>query len=433
MTRELLPSHYKSLLTILIVFFVLFLSSCSEKEDTFIEPEVVKALPIINVDSIFINLDEEIIKKKAASIDKVFSNLRRKVGFNGTVLYAEKGRIIYNKAWGFRDLRKRRDSLHVEDKFQLSSVSKMFTAEAVMILKNEGKIDYDVDIREYIPEFPYEGITTRLLLHHRSGLSRYESLADAKWPDRKKPFLNEDMIEYYVIHQPTPYFKPDKGFNYSNVNYALLASIVERVSGMSFADFMRTRIFEPLGMDNSYIYEMRPDTLVSAYLEDVVQGYYMDRRRPMQAPNEYLNGVKGDKIMMSNTEDMFKFWTAVDYGLLVPDSIQDEAFKPGSPKSKKRKDNYGFGWRIPSKYPGCYYHYGWWKAYRSFFIRDDVNDKTIIILTNTNKGPNSDHFWKIINDKSNPIPPASVNITYWESKIGSRFPYSSYRDRIISE
>ncbi|MBQ5689104.1 MAG: hypothetical protein IIV21_03980, partial [Bacteroidales bacterium] len=86
MTRELLPSHYKSLLTILIVFFVLFLSSCSEKEDTFIEPEVVKALPIINVDSIFINLDEEIIKKKAASIDKVFSNLRRKVGFNGTVL-----------------------------------------------------------------------------------------------------------------------------------------------------------------------------------------------------------------------------------------------------------------------------------------------------------------------------------------------------------
>lgn len=433
MTRELLPSHYKSLLTILIVFFVLFLSSCSEKEDTFIEPEVVKTLPIINVDSIFINLDEEIIKKKAASIDKVFSNLRRKVGFNGTVLYAEKGRIIYNKAWGFRDLRKRRDSLHVEDKFQLSSVSKMFTAEAVMILKNEGKIDYDVDIREYIPEFPYEGITTRLLLHHRSGLSRYESLADAKWPDRKKPFLNEDMIEYYVIHQPTPYFKPDKGFNYSNVNYALLASIVERVSGMSFADFMRTRIFEPLGMDNSYIYEMRPDTLVSAYLEDVVQGYYMDRRRPMQAPNEYLNGVKGDKIMMSNTEDMFKFWTAVDYGLLVPDSIQDEAFKPGSPKSKKRKDNYGFGWRIPSKYPGCYYHYGWWKAYRSFFIRDDVNDKTIIILTNTNKGPNSDHFWKIINDKSNPIPPASVNITYWESKIGSRFPYSSYRDRIISE
>ena len=419
----------------LFLIFIIALSviSCSDKDNEIIEPEVVKALPIINVDSIFINLDNDIIKKKAASVDKVMSNLRKKVGFNGTVLYAEQGRIIYNKAWGFRNLRKRCDSLHVEDRFQLSSVSKMFTAEAIMILKNEGKIDYDTDIREYIPEFPYEGITTRLLLHHRSGLSRYESLADAKWPDRKKPFLNEDMIKYYATHKPDPYFKPDGGFNYSNVNYALLAFIIERTSGMSFADYMRIKLFEPLGMNDSYIYEMDPNNNVSAYIEDIVQGYYMDRRRPMQAPNEYLNGVKGDKMMISNTEDMFKFMTAVDYGLLLPDSIQDEAFKPGSPKSRKRKDNYGFGWRIPSKYPGCYFHYGWWKAYRSFFIRDDVNDKTIIVLTNTNKGPNSDHFWKIINDKTNPIPPASVNITYWEAKIGSRFPYSSYRQRVIEE
>ncbi len=426
MTKKL---YYLFLICITILCFV----SCSDKDNEIIEPEIVKALPVINVDSIFINLDNEIIKKKAASVDKVMSNLRKKVGFNGTVLYAEQGRIIYNKAWGFRDLRKRRDSLQVEDRFQLSSVSKMFTAEAIMILKNEGKIDYDTDIREYIPEFPYEGITTRLLLHHRSGLSRYESLADAKWPDRKKPFLNEDMIEYYATHKPDPYFKPDGGFNYSNVNYALLASIIERTSSMSFADYMKVKIFEPIGMNDSYIYEMDPNSNVSQYIEDIVQGYYMDRRRPMQAPNEYLNGVKGDKMMISNTEDMFKFMTAVDYGLLLPDSIQDEAFKPGSPKSRKRKDNYGFGWRIPSKHPGCYFHYGWWKAYRSFFIRDDVNDKTIIVLTNTNKGPNSDHFWKIINDKTNPIPPASVNITYWETQIGSRFPYSSYRQRVIEE
>ena len=421
--------YYLFLICTTILGFV----SCSNKDNEIIEAEVIKALPVINVDSIFINLDNDIIKGKAASVDKVISNLRKKVGFNGTVLYAEQGRIVYNKAWGYRNLRKRCDDLQANDIFQLSSVSKMFTAEAIMILKNEGKIDYDTDIRDYIPEFPYEGITTRLLLTHRSGLPRYESLADAQWPDRKKPFLNEDMIEYYAIHKPDPYFKPDDGFNYSNVNYALLASIIERTSGMSFADYMKVKVFEPIGMDNSYIYEMDPDNNVSLYIEDIVQGYYMDRRRPMQAPNEYLNGVKGDKMMISNTEDMFKFMTAVDYGLLLPDSIQDEAFKPGSPKSRKRKDNYGFGWRISSKHPGCYYHYGWWKAYRSFFIRDDVNDKTIIVLTNTNKGPNSDHFWKIINDKTNAIPPASVNISYWEAKNGCRFPYSSYRQRIVEE
>ena len=233
MTKKL---YYLFLICTTILGFV----SCSNKDNEIIEAEVIKALPVINVDSIFINLDNEIIKKKAASVDKVMSNLRKKVGFNGTVLYAEQGRIIYNKAWGFRNLRKRCDSIQSDDMFQLSSVSKMFTAEAVMILKNEGKIDYDTDIREYIPEFPYEGITTRLLLNHRSGLSRYESLADAEWPDRKKPFFNEDMIEYYVKYHPNPYFKPDKRFHYCNVNYALLASIIERVSGMSFADYMKT-------------------------------------------------------------------------------------------------------------------------------------------------------------------------------------------------
>lgn len=105
------------------------------------------------------------------------------------MLFAEKGRVIYEKAFGFRDLRLRRDSLKINDSFQLSSLSKMFTAEAIMILKHQKLIDYDMDLRTYIPEFPYEGITIRMLLNHRSGLSRYESLADKYWPDRKKPFL----------------------------------------------------------------------------------------------------------------------------------------------------------------------------------------------------------------------------------------------------
>lgn len=424
-----ITSKKSRLIALAIVIITAIYSSCSNKEEQFIEPEEVKKLPVVKVDSIFIDLNSDIIHNKANAIDKVFSNLRRKTGFNGTVLYAEQGQIIYEKAWGFRDLRKRRDSLHIDDRFQLSSVSKMFTAEAIMILRSQGKIDYDNDIREYIPEFPYEGVTTRLLLNHRSGLSRYESLADAEWPDRNKPFFNDDMIDYYVKHQPTPYFKPNGGFNYSNVNYALLACIIERISGMTFADYMKTYIFEPLGMNDSYIYEMPDSTRVPMYIDSIVQGYYLGRKRPMQAQNEYLNGVKGDKMMISNTKDMFRFWTAVDYGLLVPDSIQDEAFQPGSPKSKKRKDNYGFGIRISSKYPGCYYHYGWWKGYRSFFIRDDVDDKTIIVLTNTDKGPGSDHFWKIINDDSYSLPPASVNIPYWETIENRRLPHSCYKER----
>lgn len=389
----------------------------------------VQSWPVVNVDSIFMDLDKPVLDRKAEQIDRTFQNLKKKTSFNGTVLFAEKGRIILKKSYGVRNLKTRKDELNVDDVFQLSSVSKMFTAEAIMILNSRQLIDYYVDIKNYIPEFPYNGITTRMLLTHRSGLSRYESLADNHWPNKKIPFTNNDMIDYYVKYKPDPYFRPDNGFHYCNVNYALLASIVERVSGKSFVDFMQENVFDAIGMHDSFIYDMPTDTVVSLYLPNCVQGYYIGRRRPRQAQNEYLNGVKGDKIMFSNVEDMYRFKVAVDYGLLVPDSIQSEAFVPGSPKYSKRKDNYGFGWRISRKYPDCYYHYGWWKGYRSFFLFDKKNDRTVIILTNTDKGPNSDVFWRILKDNSISLAPASINIHEMELVNNLKFPCSSYLDR----
>lgn len=413
-------------------FFVLmiFLISCSSKNDRKqYTPAEVESWPEVDVDVIFKDLDKPILEKKAAQIDKAFQNLKKKTTFNGTALFAEKGRIVFEKSFGVRDLRTRKGEIFNNDVYQLSSVSKMFTAEAIMILKSRGLIDYDVDIRTYIPEFPYEGITTRMLMTHRSGLSRYETLADNHWPDKKKPFTNDDMIAYFVKYKPNPYFKPDNGFHYCNVNYALLASIVERVSGKTFVNFMREDIFDVLGMNDSYIYDMPKDTTVSLYLPNCIQGYYVGRRKPRQAQNEYLNGVKGDKIMFSNVEDMYRFKVAIDYGLLVPDTIQDEAFKPGSPKYSKRKDNYGFGWRISRKHPGCYYHYGWWKGYRSFFMFDKVNDRTLIVLTNTDKGPNSDIFWKLLKDNTIALAPASINIPVMELEGNLSYPHSSYRNR----
>ena len=114
-----ITSKKSRLIALAIVIITAIYSSCSNKEEQFIEPEEVKKLPVVKVDSIFIDLNSDIIQNKANAIDKVFSNLRRKTGFNGTVLYAEQGQIIYEKAWGFRDLRKRKDSLHIDDRFEL--------------------------------------------------------------------------------------------------------------------------------------------------------------------------------------------------------------------------------------------------------------------------------------------------------------------------
>jgi CubicO group peptidase (beta-lactamase class C family) len=364
-----------------------------------------RVVPDINVDSLFINLNDEIAAKRAKQADKVFTDLN-KAGLNGVVLYAEQGRVVYEKAFGWRDLSKRqKDSLRVDDAFQLSSDSKMFTAEAVMLLKAEGKLDYDDDVRKYIPQLPYEGVTIRHLLNHRSGLPRYDALADKHWPDRKKPFSNEAMIKMLAEKKPEPYGTPDGSYFYNNINYALLATVVERASGQHFEDFMRERIFEPLGMSHSYIYSMRNDSLVSLYMPVDAHGHDLFKNGPLKTQNDYLNGVMGDKIMFSTVEDLWKFNQALDKHVLLPDSLQAEAFKPGSPEWKN-DENYGFGWRMSKEHPGMYFHFGWWKGYRSAIIRDTNKNRFLAVLTNTTFNFPPDPLWDFLCDTTVQLPEA---------------------------
>ena len=360
---------------------------------------------VLNTDSLFIDLNKEMIAKRAKEANKIFTELSH-AGLNGVVLYAEQGQVVYEKAFGWRDLSSRhKDSLRIDDAFQLSSDSKMFTAEAIMLLKADGKLDYDEDVRNYIREFPYEGVTIRQLLTHRSGLPRYDAMADKHWPDRKKPFSNEAMIKMLAEKKPDVYGSPDASYFYNNINYALLASVVERVSGERFEDFMRDHIFEPCGMTHSYIYSMRDDDVVSMYMPVEVHGHDVYRSGPVKSQNDYLNGVMGDKIMFSTVEDLWKFNQALDSHLLLPDSLQDEAFKPGSTEWKN-DENYGFGWRLSKQYSQMYFHYGWWKGYRSAIIRNERDNRYLVVLGNTTYLLPSEVIWNFVSDTTVQLPQA---------------------------
>ena len=358
---------------------------------------------VVNTDSIFIDLNKEKIAQRTAMAEKTFRELAT-AGMNGVVLYAEQGIVVYEAAFGYRDLSKRhKDSLRIDDAFQLSSDSKMFTAEAVMLLKAEGKLDYDDDVKKYIPELPYDGITIRQLLTHRSGLPRYDSMADEFWPDRKIPFSNEALIKMLAEKTPQPYNAPDVVYFYNNINYALLASVVERASGQHFEDFMRERIFDPLGMTHSYIYSMRDDTAVSLYMPVEVHGHDMYRKGPVKTQNDYLNGVMGDKIMFSTVGDLYKFNQALDENILLPDSLQKEAFMSGS-SQWKRDENYGFGWRMSKEHPRAFFHYGWWKGYRSAVIRDVAHSRFLAVLCNTTQQIPANVIWEFVSDTTVMLP-----------------------------
>lgn len=385
------------------LFFILILIIVSCRSDVNSEVEE-KDIPTPQINyEIFRNPDSAVIKNKEGELDDKFSRLVKLTGFNGTVLYAEKGKVILQKAYGYKNVRRNKEELTTSDAFQLASISKMFSAMAIMILKNDGKVDYDEDIRTYLPEFPYKDVTIRLLMVHRAGLPRYMSLAHEKWTNKKVPLDNDDMLDLFVEYAPDKYFAPNTGFHYCNTNYALLANIVESVSGMHFEDFIDKRIFIPLNMNNSFVYNMRNDTVVPAYIEKGVPGYYHRGWRWREMPDEYLNGVMGDKNIYTSVEDLYKYDRALDNFTLLPDSIISEAFVRGSPSYWKRKDNYGFGWRIKENMDSTAFHFGWWKGFRTFYIRDMRHQKTLIVLTNKDKGPGSSHLWNIIKADTLPL------------------------------
>lgn len=328
-------------------------------------------------DSLFaVSIDS--IDFKYAKIDSFFEVKHKKQGFNGAVLAAEKGKLIYKNGFGFTNFRSK-NRVTTETPFQLASVSKPFTATAVLILVDEGKISLDDDIRKFFPNFPYEDVTVRLLLIHRGGLSNYMYFTDKHWKDKKKPVTNDEVIRLYEKYHPMHYYKPNVRYNYSNTGYILLASIVEKVSGMRFGEFLKQNIFEPTGMTNSFLYNKNLNNL----REKAATGYYRWNRR---AEDTYLNGVIGDKGIYSSAEDLLKFDRALNGGALLSDSLQTLAYSPAHPELLIN-DNYGFGWRINDEDPDnkIVYHSGWWKGFRSYFIRELGEKKTIIVLSNVSR------------------------------------------------
>ena len=349
---------------------LLFIYSCASMDYT---PEDIPltrdSLSALSIDS---------IDYKYAKIDSFFTAKSKRRGFNGAVLAAEKGKLIFKKAYGVADYNTK-EPIKTSTSFQLASVSKPFTAAAVLILVEEGKLSLEDDVREFFPEFPYEDISIELLLIHRSGLPNYMYFTDKHWKNKREPIKNSEVIKLFEKYSPIYYYKPNVRYNYSNTGYMLLASIVEKVSGMRFGDFLKNKIFEPAGMKNSYLYNKNFNKVKS----NSATGYYRWRRK---AEDTYLNGVVGDKGVYSSVEDMLQFDRALRSNLLLSDSTLAKAYTAAHPELHVN-DNYGFGWRIndADSTNKIVYHSGWWKGFRSYFIRQLGEQKTIIVLSNVSR------------------------------------------------
>lgn len=325
-----------------------------------------------------INADE-----KTRQIDAIFKH-KRLEGFNGNVLIAQRGVVLYKKCFGLAHFEKScRDSLVDDSKFQLASLSKTFTAVSTLKLIEAGKISFEDTIQKFYPDFPYHGITIRNLLTHRSGLPNYAYAFDdsmkVNFYKHEKPYpTNATIMHWLATVKKTPkrYNIPDRTFSYSNTNYMVLASIIERVSNQSFETFVRKNILLPLGMHHTWVATTANDSINQLR----TAGYQWNRR----LPKDYYDDVVGDKGIYSTTGDLFRWYRALNGDCLLKRETLAEAFLPRS-FEKKGIRNYGYGFRMHTdalNHPEYIYHSGWWKGYNSMFWFSPKDEYVIIILGN---------------------------------------------------
>jgi len=284
------------------------------------------------------------------------------------VMVIHHGQVILNRNYGLADLE---HHIAVTDStnFRLASVTKAFTAMAILQLMDQHKLDFSTHLVDLFPAFPAYGdsITYGQLLHHMSGLIDYEELI----PDTATaPLMDQDVLDL-LMNQDSTYFPPGSDYRYSNGGYAVLALTVERLSGLSYAEYLKQHIFEPLGMRGSLAYVKGEPTFHNRAL-----GYNVDGQIVAFSDQSMTSAILGDGGVYASLNDMYK-WDQSLYGTqLISQAYLDSGFTPWL-------ENYGCGWRIED-YRGKkrISHTGSTCGFRNDFQRFPEDEFSVIVLTN---------------------------------------------------
>lgn len=311
-------------------------------------------------------------------------NLHKKHGFNGNMLVAKKGQILYEKAIGWADYL-HRDSLTINSEFELASITKTFTGVAVMQLVEEGKLNLNDNVKKFFPNFPYENITVNLLLSHRSGMMNYVYFIDdifrKEKRNMKKGVSNQEVMNIIAERKPAPYTKPNRLFHYNNSNFMVLGAIIEKVTGKRYSQYMMDHVFKPAGMKHTHVYS------TAEYEKIPVDVVGHDRTWRYSVVQNFLDGPVGDKGIYSTVHDLLLFDKYLKNGRLLAKKSLDTAYV-GRNKPVNGHFNYGYGWRIfeGNDMDKVVYHTGWWHGFRHIYVRDLDKDIVVVFLGNLTNG-----------------------------------------------
>jgi CubicO group peptidase (beta-lactamase class C family) len=286
------------------------------------------------------------------------------------VLVLRNGEAIFRHAYGLSNLESKVAAAPATN-YRLASMTKQFTATAILLLAEDGRLTLDDPVRKWLPTLPAaaDGITIRHLLTHTSGLIDYEDVMAAQTTRQ----LHDSDVLHLLETQNRSYFAPGTQYRYSNSGYSLLALIVGRASGSDFASFLRERIFTPLGMQNSVAFEEGISSVANrAY------GYSYLNKSWTRTDQSLTSAVLGDGGIYSSIDDLAKWDAALyDNRLLRSESLHS-AFAPAT-KTDDPAVQYGFGWRITGE---SLWHSGETMGFRNVIVRFPSHRLTVIVLTN---------------------------------------------------
>jgi CubicO group peptidase (beta-lactamase class C family) len=344
-----------------------------------------------------------------ARLDALLNDWREKNAPGMAALLVRNGRVEYRKVFGFANL-EARTPITADTQFLLASLTKQFTAMAIMILAERHKLQFDDTLAKFCPEFPdyARTITIRQLLNHTAGLTQYQELLvgkvdenyfrSSKSPPAAHEFTAAEALQV-LSRLRNLRFTPGEKFEYSDSAYVVLAQIVERLTGRRYAEFLKETIFDPLGMNDTLVVDERKQKvprLALAYAKR--NGQWQDITYTPE------NSIYGEDGIYSTINDLYKWDQALYTERLVSRSTLEMAFAPGRTNDGKEivtdvfthRSSYGFGWFISSLHgEKVVEHSGGWSGYATHILRVPGRRVTAIVLTNSSNDDVPDIAWEM--------------------------------------
>jgi len=303
-----------------------------------------------------------------STVDELFADYSAPGMPGASVMVIRNGEPVLTRSYGLANVE---NGTRIEPKtnFRLASITKQFTATSILMLVERGKLDLDDSIRTYFPEFPEyaNNITVRHILQHTSGIQDYEPLYGDQFPSQ----VNDRGVVEIISRTDSTTFEPGSAYSYSNSGYAILAVLVENLSGMSFPEFLYENIFAPLDMSQTVAFVDGVTAVTNRAF-----GYKVTETGVEYADQSAWSAVLGDGGVYSSVVDLVKWDKALYSGGLLTRPLREASFTPGL-------ENYGFGFRIDT-YQSLkrIHHSGSTSGFRNHMQQFPDDRLTIIILTN---------------------------------------------------